>query len=493
MHVVLWNTNKRATSKDFAGGYGIGMYHGGHGWRSHIVRRFYRRDCRPVALAFPYLAAIFKDRGHTVEYVVDQDPPAADLYVFNPALMSLDEERQTIEGIRRRIPQAKILITGIVAYALPEAFADLDVTVVKGEAEQLHYRLDDVLESRDSVVEVGSVRDLDDLPLPDWSPFRPERFRIGYDFSQFPTALIQASRGCTFTCNYCPYIVIENATRFRDPVRVVEEMRVGMERHGFRSFKFRDPLFGLDRKRVLRLADEIERLPRKVQFSIEGRIDLLRPETIRRLRDVGLSSITVGIERPDEQTLVDHKRQPIDDDRQRQFVSFCRSEGVRVVAGFMIGFPEDTGKSIRDVASYARAVNPTFANFNIVTPYPGTEFFDQIRDEIANHDFNAYDMYTPLLKYKHLTSAQVSALHSKCFVRYYFRPKWFRENAPLVWPLLRKLGLRPSKPATPAASKDLPVAEPAATAHLALHSIDTAGVSNVEDKTAEPQTQRRSA
>ena len=475
MHVVLWNTNRFDVSKDFAGGFGIGLYHGGQTLRSRVVRRFYRRDCRPVALVFPYLAAIFRAQGHTVEYVVDRDPPPADVYVFNPSLITLALERRVMQAIRHRHPSAKIVVTGIVAYTMPEAFEGLGVTIVRGEAEQLHTRLDEVLSSDDgTVVEVGSVADLDNLPFPDWSPFRPERFRIGYDFWKFPTALIQASRGCTFTCNYCPYIVVENATRFRDPACVAEEMRVGIERYGFRSFKFRDPLFGLDRKRVLRLADEIERLPRRIQFSIEGRIDLLRPETIRRLREAGLSSITVGIERPDEQTLVDHKRRPICDDRQREFVALCRSLGVRVVAGFMIGFPDDTAKTIRDVGSYARAVNPTFANFNVVTPYPGTEFFDQIRQQIATDDFERYDMYTPLLKYRHLTHEEVAELHSKCFVRYYFRWKWLRENAHLMWPVLQKLGVGRSTRSTRPAGQPAPTVGTAMADAAARQSAATA-------------------
>lgn len=489
MNVVLWNTNQLNVSKDFAGGYGIGMYRGGHGSRSQMVRRFYHRDRRPVSLAFPYLAAIFRKHGHRVEYVVDRDPPPADTYVFNPALLTLHIERRVIQSIRRRHPHAAILVTGPVAYAMPDAFADLEVTIIRGEAEQLDAKMDEALDAGPGVVEVGSVRDLDALPFPDWSPFRSSRFRIAYDFWKFPTALIQASRGCTFTCNYCPYILIENSTRFRDPLRVAEEMREGIQRYGFRSFKFRDPLFGLDRKRVLTLADEIERLPRRIQFSIEGRIDLLRPETIRRLRDVGLTSITVGIERPDEATLVEYKRQPIQDDRQREFVAFCRQLGVRVVAGFLIGFPDDTAKSIRDVGSYARAVNPTFANFNVVTPYPGTEFFEQVRTQIDSFDFSRYDMYTPLLKYKHLSAEQVAQLHSKCFVRYYFRWKWLRENAHVIWPALRKLGIgrRDREPQAPQSA--VPKQAPSGPA-LAVHTIDT---SRVDAAQAKNSTKRKTA
>ena len=446
MRFVLWDTRQNDVSKDFAGGYGVGQYHGGGGLGGKLIRRFYKRDRRPVALAFANLAAIFRRLGHTVEYSEDRVPPGADVYVFHPSLVSLPLERRAIELALRQNPRPRVLVTGLVAYALPEAFAGLDVTIVRGEAEQLLWKLDEVLACEQGVVNVGSVRDLDLLPPADWSLFEPQRFRIGYDFWKFPTGLIQSSRGCTFSCNYCPYILIENKVRFRDPELVVAEMREGMDKYGFRSYKFRDPLFGLDRRRVFKLAELIGRLPRKLQFSIEGRIDLLKPDVLRALQEVGLTSVTVGIETPNEETLRRYRRAPIKDDRQREFVAFCRSLGIRTVAGFMIGFPEDTEKSIISVLRYAQLLGPTFANFNIVTPYPGAAFFEQVKHEIADFDFSKYDVYTPVMKYRHLTRERVAELHARCFVGYYFRSRYFQQNAHLLWPLLRRLGLSP-KPA----------------------------------------------
>lgn len=441
MKVVLWDTRQRDVSKDFAGGFGVGQYHGHGGWRGWIIRRLYKRDYRPAALVFAYLAAVFRSLGHHVRYVLDDLPPDADLYIFNPSLITLDVERTAIQRLRSVAPRAKVLVTGLVGYALPEAFAGLDVTIIRGEAEQLLWKLDDVLAAGPGSVDVGSVRDLDALPWPDWSLFEYRRFRIGYDFCRFPTGLVQQSRGCTFTCNYCPYIIVENATRLRDPEQVVAEIRHGIKRYGFRSFKFRDPLFGLDRKRALRVAELLGKLPRKIQFSVESRIDLLRPETLRALKDAGLTSITVGIETPDEGTLRHYKRAPIKDDRQRQFVALCRKMGIRTVAGFMIGFPEDTVQSIRGVLRYAKLVNPTYANFNIVTPYPGTEFFQHVRQQIADFDFAKYNVYTPVMKYEHLTPEQVTALHAKCFTSYFFRWPYLRDNAHLLWPILQRLGI----------------------------------------------------
>ena len=156
---------------------------------------------------------------------------------------------------------------------------------------------------------------------------------------------------------------------------------------------------------------------------------------------MGLSSITVGIETPADDTLRRYRRPLIREDRQREFISLCRSLGIRTVAGFLIGFPDDTEESVARVRDYAQQINPTYANFNVVTPYPGTAFFEQMRGQIADTDLSHYTVYTPLLKYEHLSIRRMEELLAKCFHRFYFRWQYLRDNAPLLWPALRRLGL----------------------------------------------------
>jgi anaerobic magnesium-protoporphyrin IX monomethyl ester cyclase len=437
MHVVLWDTRRGGATKDFAGGFGVGEYPGLGGLPDRLVRYAMNRDRRPVALAYAHLAAIFRELGHTVEYALDR-LPSADLYYFHPSLPTLPWERQAIATLNHQSPGCRVLAGGVVAHTLPEALAGLDVLLVRGEVEQLFWKLDDVLQATGPAVDVGKVADLDALPAPDWSLFSPRSFRVSYDFSRFPTALVQQSRGCTLSCDYCPYIVLEKTTRFRRPENVVAEMAAGIRQHGFRSFKFRDPLFGLDRRRVVELADRIRHLPRKIQFSVETRTDLLREATLRALKAAGLTSVTFGIETPDEATLREHRRTPTADDAQRRFIALCRELGIRTVAGFMIGFPDDTAERIDGVLRYAQSLNPTFANFNIVTPYPGTEFFRQVKPRIADFDYSRYSVYTPVLRYTHLTADELSALHARCFTKYYFRSRWLESAGPVLWP--RMLG-----------------------------------------------------
>src|SRR5258708_21931796 len=114
---------------------------------------------------------------------------------------------------------------------------------------------------------------------------------------------------------------------------------------------------------------------------------------LKMLRHVGLASVTVGIETPSRDTLLKYKRAPIKDDKQSQFVAMCRGLGIRVVAGFMIGFPEDTRESIRARLRYPKTVDPLVANFHLCTPYPGPGFIDQTLPQIARRARSRYDVF----------------------------------------------------------------------------------------------------
>ena len=440
MQVVLWDTRKLNVCKDSAGGFGMGRYSGRGGIRRAIAGRYDGRDQGPVAMIFANLAAVFRQLGHSVEYLTDRIPTGGDLYVFCPSLITLHLEQAAVIRLLARRPDARVLVVGPVATVMPEVFADLDVTVVKGEAEQLLWKLDDVLAHPKATIQLGVIEDLDRLPWPDWSGFSPWDFKIRRDFWKFPTALVQHSRGCPLDCDYCPQTVRDNTVRFRDPEAVVDEINDGVKTWGFRSFRFVDPMFGLNRTHVYRLAELIGRLPHEIQFSVETRIDLMPPEVLRVLGRVGLSSVSVGIETPDDRTLRSHGRVTVDADRQLGFITRCRKMGIRTTAGFMIGFPDDTEDSIHAVLDHARLLGPTFADFRLVTPYPGTEFSRRIADRIGHLGFSRYTSHTPLIECEHLGGEKLQRLQAECYARYYFRWRYLLDNGPLLWPALGGVG-----------------------------------------------------
>jgi hypothetical protein len=127
--------------------------------------------------------------------------------------------------------------------------------------------------------------------------------------------------------------------------------------------------------------------------------------------------------------------------------------GIRTVAGFHLGFPDDSETSIRGLLDYAIQLNPTRAEFRILTRYPGTRFFDEHQDvgRIGNPSGNGADRLdglstrpagkpAPILSLP-LTPEQLQTLEGECFERFYCRWRYLRANMHLLWPGLARLGI----------------------------------------------------
>ena len=134
-----------------------------------MIRHFYNRDRRPAALLYAYLAAIFASLGHA------SSMPKTPARRRRPVrLQSLAVDAAPGARGDRRLLAKQARRPGCWSWArwprcCREAFADLGVTVVKGEAEQLLWKLDEVLSGPGPAVQLGTIEDLDRLPLPDWS------------------------------------------------------------------------------------------------------------------------------------------------------------------------------------------------------------------------------------------------------------------------------------------------------------------------------------
>ncbi len=265
------------------------------------------------------------------------------------------------------------------------------------------------------------------MPWPDWSPFDYRRFSIKYDFWKFPTAFVQLSRGCTFTCNYCPYIIVENKTRFRDPQNVVAEIQHGFERYGFRSFKFRDPLFGLNRRIAWQLADSIRRLPYKIQFSIEGRIDLLREDTLHELQRAGLTSITVGIETPDEKGLLECNKKQNNNRDMVDSVKCIQRTGLEVQGGFIVGFDSDTPSIFQRQIDFIQKSGIVTAMVGLLQAPPGTRLYERLKKEgrLLGQMSGDTDGTTNII-----TQMDLQALHEgyRNIIRYIYSPRHYYQR-----------------------------------------------------------------
>ena len=104
-----------------------------------------------------------------------------------------------------------------------------------------------------------------------------------------PGAEIEASRGCPYSCSFCAKIDFRDKYRRRDLALVINEID-GLIANGATYLYFIDEIF-LPQRPLLEALVE-----RPVQFGVQTRIDLWKPEMLDLLGAAGCVSIEAGIE-----------------------------------------------------------------------------------------------------------------------------------------------------------------------------------------------------
>ncbi|MCB9592059.1 MAG: radical SAM protein [Sandaracinaceae bacterium] len=404
------------TLKDVAGGYGT-VFEVGDSWRARLLERAKSRVADLPSLALGYLAAQLTRAGHTVsvhEARGVDTVPAVDAAVILSSMVDADAERELARDLGRR--GVRTFVVGAFASARPAFYADHADVVVVGEPEALGAGL---LDAPDGVVEAGDVADLDALPFPDWSAFEVPRFRYAFLGFRSATLPIGSARGCAYGCGYCPWRVTARF-RERDPDRVGAEVAHQVRRHGARGFAFRDPLFNLDRDRVLALAEVLR--PQRVRFSAEMRADRLDEEVLGALAEAGLRSLEIGVESIDRGLLTREKRRPPDAEQIEAAVRLAQRLGVRVICNFILGLPDDDEATMRATIAWARRLDSFAVQFTIATPYPGTTLEARVkRLPLAPSQHTGF---RPTFRHASLSSERLTALREHAYVQHYFRPRY---------------------------------------------------------------------
>lgn len=420
MKITLLNIQKSGDNKDYNGGFGTTFQVGKSFWARMLEKKRSSGECFPL-MSYGYLAGIFKKNGHTVEVLTNEIPKDSDIVIIQCSLIRHNLEIDFIKRIREET-KSKVGIIGPLAFAKPEFFINYANFVIKGEPEEAALKITDSYIPA-GIIESNPIINLDNLPFPDWSVFPFERFSYKPTLPKKPFAFIQSSRGCVYTCNYCPYKVF-GLYRERSVENVLDEIEYLVENYNIKSLMFRDPCFSFNKKRAADIANEIIKRKINIEWGCETRLDNLDTDLLNLLHKSGLRAIKVGIESVESDILKQQKRKPISIEHQEKIIKFCDKKGIRVIAFYIIGLENDTRESIMRTIKYAKKLNTDFANFTLCTPIPGTEYYEQIKDRIYETNWENFDNFHPVFKHKSLAADELLKFQEYAVVSYYFRPKF---------------------------------------------------------------------
>jgi len=297
---------------------------------------------------------------------------------------------------------AHVVFGGIHATLFPEEPHELGgaTTVVKGDGDMMWGRVIEACANGtpERVYEGGRV-DGERLSKARWDLLPKDRYMW---------ASVQTVRGCPKHCSFCSVWRTDGQKpRVRQTDAIIEEI-VELRRLGFRFIALADDNFypvamndlkmadrrtdksGYERLKAIRderfeLMARMEKLPRDMVFFTQITMEAAEDtEFLDAMRRANIKGALVGIESVTPEGLKDvYKDFNLHGDALADRLKVFRQHGVHVLGSFIFGLPSDTPATFDATAALAQKADITFAQFVMLTPFPGTVDFEKWEREMA--------------------------------------------------------------------------------------------------------------
>lgn len=242
----------------------------------------------------------------------------------------------------------------------------------------------------------GEKPDVTTTPIP--------RFEL-LDFDAYMEMAVQFSRGCPFQCEFCDIIVLYGRKpRTKTPKQLIAELERLYELGWRRSIFMVDDNFIGNKRNVKLLLKELQPWmeERGYPFSLdtEASVDLANDQELMDLMTAcGFGAVFLGIETPDAGSLEVTKKFQNTRDPLSDSVEKIVKSGLRVMAGFIIGFDgEKTGAGDRIVNFVEKTTIPT-AIFSMLQALPDTALWHRLKKEGRLREESANINQTTLMNF----------------------------------------------------------------------------------------------
>ncbi len=408
---------------------------------------------QPMGLT--YIAAVLLQRDYDVEIFdakgldIEPDKVAEHARKVNPdyvgifvALFNFNEATTIAAKIRENC-DCKIIMGGPAAsYHWEELLEYADYMVI-GEGEVTIVELMEKLEAgqepnipgvafkRDGMpVKTeprAMIKNIDTIPFPAHH-LLPDLKKYHVLQRRAPACVMITSRGCQYRCKFCFHGVFGYKYRMRSAENVVAELRYLVDRFGVKQIAIEDDNATQSRQRTRKIFQMVldEKLDLLFNFSNGVRVDSLDYELLSLMRKAGTYFIGVAPETGDPDILETiGKRFSLE--KVKQVVKWCKDLGIITQAFFMVGFPWENEKNIRNTIDFAINLDADIVFFSMVHPFKGTELYDYANEHglIEKETLTVttgYGLGTFTARTESLSIEELSKLKAEAYRRFYLRP-----------------------------------------------------------------------
>jgi len=259
-------------------------------------------------------------------------------------------------------------------------FDDIDYLVFN-EAENILSRFQEDLEKgcAKHIYKSEERPDIGKIPVPLWSLINMKKYQM---------MSIQYSRGCPFNCEFCDIVILNgHRPRTKDKSQIVAELDALYDMGWRASVFFVDDNF-IGNKRKLKseilpaIIKWMEEKKHPFSFCTEASMNLADDEELMRLMsEAGFDMVFVGIESPNEESLLECNKLPNKNRDLLASVKKIQSYGLQVQGGFIVGFDSDPLSIFKSQIEFIQKSGIVTAMVGVLVAPPGTRLYKRLKSE----------------------------------------------------------------------------------------------------------------
>ena len=319
---------------------------------------------------------------------------------------------------RYRAQGVKVIMGGIHVSLLPEEAAEHADSLVIGEAEDIWNTViaDFKANTLKNTYKAEKRPNLVNLPIPRRDLFDRSKY--------LAKNTIFTTRGCPFDCSFCSVTTFFGRSyRCRPVEEIIAELKtlpqneiiVFMDDNIAGNVKFAKELF-----RAL--------IPHKIRWISQCSITIAKDDELLKLAaESGCIDLFLGIESisPESLNAVGKKINKVEE--YEESFRKIHSHGIAIHGFFIFGFDTDDEDIFKRTVDFARKNRLESAQFDILTPYPGTRFYDDIEEagRLRHKEWDKYG-YELVFEPREMPEETLKKWHTWSWRKFYSLPSIFQ-------------------------------------------------------------------
>jgi len=370
--------------------------------------------------------------------IIEKNQP--DVVMATAITPMIYQSQKTLQIAREVCPDAVTIMGGIhPTYMYSEVLHEAPWVdyIIRGEGEEITVNLmraiADGSDKRDrhnikgiAFLENGKVVateahppicNLDTLS-PDWSLLDWDQYY--YTPLNVRLAVPNYARGCPFRCRFCSQWKFWRKYRSRTPAKFVDEIEELVKTYNVGFFILADEEPTISKPRFVALCEELIDRKLDVHWGINTRVtDILRDENELALyRKAGLVHVSLGTEAAAQLKLNLFRKDTTIEENKRA-IKLLKDNGIVAEAQFIMGLENETPETIEETYRMSRDWQPDMANWNMFTPWPFSELFEDLGDRVEVRDYSQYNFVTPIMKPEAMEREEVLKGVLRNYARFY--------------------------------------------------------------------------